>query len=191
MRKIKIAKGTPLLPGHVYLFRDGTFVGTGDMPLLQPGEDHDLGFGVDDQVKVKHAVLEEKRGESGLISTSHVDSRNFRVSVKNLHERPIDVTDPRSRPGVAERRDQSRVHGRVADDAERRRQARRHRVRSGGSSRTKKRCSNTAIESRGRRRSRSSTDPERASQSSNLGYSSVVLTRMALGRRRGQVSEKV
>ena len=90
--KVKVAKGTPLLPGQVYLFRDGTFVGTGDLPLLQPGEDHDLGFGVDDQVKVKHTVLEEKRGETGLISTSHVDSRNYRVSVKNLHERPIDVT---------------------------------------------------------------------------------------------------
>ena len=64
--KIKIAKGTPLLPGQIYLFRDGTFVGAGDMPLLQPGEEHDLGFGVDDQVKVKHTVLEEKRGESGL-----------------------------------------------------------------------------------------------------------------------------
>jgi uncharacterized protein (TIGR02231 family) len=90
--KIKLAKGTPLLPGRVNLFRDGTFVGTGDIPLLPPGEDHDLGFGVDDQIKVKHVVLEEKRGETGLISTSHVDSRNFRVSVKNLHERPIDVT---------------------------------------------------------------------------------------------------
>ena len=51
--KLKIAKGTPLLPGRVYLFRDGTFVGTGSLPLLQPAEEHDLGFGVDDQVKVK------------------------------------------------------------------------------------------------------------------------------------------
>ena len=89
--KIKFSKGTPLLPGRVFLFRDGTFVGSGDIPLLAPGEEHDLGFGVDDQVKVKHAVLEEKRGEAGLISTSHVDSRNFRVNVKNLHERPIEV----------------------------------------------------------------------------------------------------
>ena len=35
--------------------------------------------------------MEEKRGESGLISTSHTDSRNFRVTLKNLHERPIQV----------------------------------------------------------------------------------------------------
>jgi uncharacterized protein (TIGR02231 family) len=90
--KVKVSKGTPLLPGTVYLFRDGTFVGTGEMPLLRPGQEHDLGFGIDDQIKVKHEVLEEKRGEAGLISTSHVDSRNFRVTVKNLHERPIDVT---------------------------------------------------------------------------------------------------
>ncbi len=90
--KLKLAKGTPLLPGTVFLFRDGTFVGTGDLPLLSPGSEHDLGFGIDDQVKIKHAVLEEKRGESGLISTSHVDSRNFRVNVKNMHERAIDVT---------------------------------------------------------------------------------------------------
>ncbi|MBY0561738.1 mucoidy inhibitor MuiA family protein [Hyphomicrobium sp.] len=90
--KLKLAKGTPLLPGTVYLFRDGTFVGTGDLPLLSPGSEHDLGFGIDDQVKIKHAVLEEKRGESGLISTSHIDSRNFRVNVKNMHERAMDVT---------------------------------------------------------------------------------------------------
>ncbi|WP_244531060.1 mucoidy inhibitor MuiA family protein [Hyphomicrobium facile] len=90
--KLKLAKGTPLLPGTVYLFRDGTFVGTGDLPLLSPGSEHDLGFGIDDQVKIKHAVLEEKRGETGLISTSHIDSRNFRVNVKNMHERAMDVT---------------------------------------------------------------------------------------------------
>lgn len=86
---LQLPKGTPLLPGRVYLFRDGTFAGTSQLPLLQPGEEHDLGFGVDDQVKVRYTVLEEKRGESGLISTMHVDSRNFRVTVKNLHERPI------------------------------------------------------------------------------------------------------
>jgi uncharacterized protein (TIGR02231 family) len=90
--KLKTLKGTPLLPGRVYLFRDGTFAGTTKLPLLQPGEAHDLGFGVDDQLKVKYVVLEEKRGETGLITTSNTETRNFRVTLKNLHERPIAVS---------------------------------------------------------------------------------------------------
>ena len=90
--KISLAKGTPLLPGQVYLFRDGTFVGIGSLPLLSPGEDHELGFGTDDQVKIRHAIVDEKRGETGLISSVHTDSRNFRVIVKNMHERPMSVT---------------------------------------------------------------------------------------------------
>lgn len=89
--KLTLAKGTPLLPGQVYLFRDGTFVGTSSIPLLSPGEEHDLGFGLDDQVKVRHAILEEKRGETGLISTSRTDLRSYRVTVKNMHERAINL----------------------------------------------------------------------------------------------------
>ena len=61
--KLTIARGTPILPGQVSLFRDATFVGNGRLPLLAPGEEHELGFGVDDAVHVRHAIAEEKRGE--------------------------------------------------------------------------------------------------------------------------------
>lgn len=84
--------GAPLLPGQVSMFRDGTFVGNGRLPVLSPGEEHELGFGIDDLVRVKHSVSEEKRGETGLISTSRTDSRNYRIVVKNLHERAVGVT---------------------------------------------------------------------------------------------------
>jgi uncharacterized protein (TIGR02231 family) len=87
--KFNLPKGSPLLPGAVSLFRDGTFVGTGRLPMLSPGEEHELGFGVDDLVRVRHAVSEEKRGETGLISTSRTDSRNFLLSIKSMHERAI------------------------------------------------------------------------------------------------------
>lgn len=87
-----IPTGTPLLPGPVALFRDGTFVGTGELPILSPGEKHELGFGADDLIRVKHALVEEKRGETGLISTSRTDVRMFKITVKNLHERPMAVT---------------------------------------------------------------------------------------------------
>jgi uncharacterized protein (TIGR02231 family) len=84
--------GTLLLPGPVSLFRDGTYVGAGKFPIISPGEKHELGFGVDDLVRVKHALVEEKRGETGLISTSRTDVRLFKITVKNLHERAMPVT---------------------------------------------------------------------------------------------------
>jgi len=60
--------------------------------LLAPGEEHELGFGVDDAVRVRHMVLEEKRSESGIITSSMTDARNYKITVKNLHERAVPVT---------------------------------------------------------------------------------------------------
>jgi uncharacterized protein (TIGR02231 family) len=90
--KVMMARGTPILPGQVSIFRDGTFVGTGHLPLLSPGEEHELGFGVDDAVRVRHAIAEEKRAESGIITASKTDTRGYRITVKNLHERPIPIS---------------------------------------------------------------------------------------------------
>ena len=89
--KFNAPKGAPLLPGAASLFRDGTFVGSGGLPLLSPGEEHELGFGIDDLVRVRHAVSEQKRGETGLISTSRTDSRHYLLSVKSMHERAISL----------------------------------------------------------------------------------------------------
>jgi uncharacterized protein (TIGR02231 family) len=90
--KIVTARGTPLLPGQVSLFRDATFVGNGRLPLLAPGEEHELGFGIDDSIRVRHAIAEEKRGETGILTTSKTDDRSYRITVKNLHGRPIQLS---------------------------------------------------------------------------------------------------
>jgi uncharacterized protein (TIGR02231 family) len=90
--KMAMARGTPILPGQVSLFRDNTFVGNGRLPQLAPGEEHELGFGVDDSVRVRHTIAEEKRAETGIITSSKTDTRNYRITVKNLHVRPIPVT---------------------------------------------------------------------------------------------------
>ncbi len=89
--KFVLPKGSPLLLGDVSLFRDGAFVGTGKLPVLAPGEEHEIGFGADDQVRVRHAIVKQSRGETGLISSSRTDSRNFRITVKNQHERAVDL----------------------------------------------------------------------------------------------------
>lgn len=89
--KLVLPKSTALLPGPVSLFRDGTFVGTGQLPLLPAGDTHDLGFGADDAIRVKHAITGDKRGEQGLITSSKTDTRSYKITVKNLHERAIGV----------------------------------------------------------------------------------------------------
>jgi uncharacterized protein (TIGR02231 family) len=82
---------SPLLQGQVSLFRDGVFVGNGQMPQLSPGESHDLGFGADERVKVKRAVLEDKKGESGTFTTSYGEERRYAISVINFHNQDIQV----------------------------------------------------------------------------------------------------
>lgn len=89
--KLVLPKGSPYLPGQVSVFRDATFVGNGRLPLLAPGDEHELGFGVDDSVRVRYSVAEDKRGETGLISSSRTDQKNYRISVKNLHERAVQL----------------------------------------------------------------------------------------------------
>jgi uncharacterized protein (TIGR02231 family) len=87
--KLVVPKTVPWLPGQVSLFRDGTFVGNGRLPQLGPGQDHELAFGADDRVRVKSATLEEKRADTGIISSTRNETKSFRLTIKSLHERPI------------------------------------------------------------------------------------------------------
>lgn len=88
---LKLPATAPYLAGKVALFRDGGFVGTGHLPDLAPGADHELGFGSDPSVTVKYNILKEERGESGLISSSSTDQRNYKIDITNQHARRIDV----------------------------------------------------------------------------------------------------
>lgn len=85
------AASSPLLQGQVSLFRDGVFVGNGQMPQLAPGESYDLGFGADERVKVKRVVTQDKKGETGTFTTSYVEERRYAIIVRNLHNRAIQV----------------------------------------------------------------------------------------------------
>ena len=87
--KYKLDADSLLLPGGVSLFRDGVFVGEGQIAQLIGGEEQELGFGADDKVRIKFANLGRKAGETGLISTSKTDTQSFKMTVKNLHGRPI------------------------------------------------------------------------------------------------------
>lgn len=90
--KMTLESGALLLPGQTSLFRDGVFVGHGELPQLAGGEDHELGFGSDDKVRVKFATLDRSTGETGIISSSSVETQRFKTTVKNLHARAVTVT---------------------------------------------------------------------------------------------------
>ncbi len=83
--------GAPFLAGRVALFRDGTFVGNGAMPFTEAGAKVDLGFGVDDRVKVTRVAIKRDVGEHGFFASRKTDERRFKITVANLHDRPIDV----------------------------------------------------------------------------------------------------
>ena len=85
------ADGAPYQRGQVSLFRDGVFSGKGLMPSIAPGEASEIPFGADDYVKVKYRVVEDKRGNTGIITTSKTDKKNFEASIRNLHTGPVKV----------------------------------------------------------------------------------------------------
>lgn len=87
--KLTVPRATPWLPGQVSLFRDGIFVGNGRLPQMAPGQDHELGFGPDDRIRVRAAIIDEKRADSGIISSTRTETKSYRMTLKSLHERPI------------------------------------------------------------------------------------------------------
>lgn len=88
----KQTEEAPLLPGRVSLYRDGIFVGRGQMPLAPKDEMVKLGFGADEQVKVTRVVARKNESASGIISSSKIDEREFRMTMRNGHAAPLKMT---------------------------------------------------------------------------------------------------
>lgn len=93
--RTKLGGESPLLPGMVNLFRDNAFIGSTQQPMLRPGEETDLAFGVDDQVVMKRQTLVNKNSESGLVSTQSTQTRVVETEIQNLHTfgMPIEVLE--------------------------------------------------------------------------------------------------
>jgi uncharacterized protein (TIGR02231 family) len=87
----KQSEDAPLLPGKVAIYRDGVFVGRGQMASASKDETVRLGFGADDKVKIERAVVKRNEGSAGLIVTSKTDERAFKTTLRNGHDFPIHV----------------------------------------------------------------------------------------------------
>ena len=61
------------------------------MALTPKDETLRLGFGADDKVKVARAVTRKIEGSAGIISSAKTDEREFKITVRSGHDRPIKV----------------------------------------------------------------------------------------------------
>lgn len=82
----------PLLPGEVFLHRDGAYIGKGRLGLVAPGDKVELGFGADDRLKVTRAPVRRRENDSGWLGSTRTDQREFRTVVKSLHAQPVKLT---------------------------------------------------------------------------------------------------
>ena len=88
----KQAEDAPLLPGRISIYRDGGFVGRGQMAAAGKDETVRLGFGADDKVKVERSVVRRNEGSAGLIvTTAKTDERSFKTVIRNGHDFPIRI----------------------------------------------------------------------------------------------------
>ena len=88
----KQTEDAPLLPGRVAIYRDGVFVGRGQMAAAAKDETVRLGFGADEKIKIERSVVKRNEGSAGLIvTTSKTDERSFKTTVRNGHDFPIRI----------------------------------------------------------------------------------------------------
>jgi uncharacterized protein (TIGR02231 family) len=81
----------PLLPGEVSLHRDGAFIGQSRIAFVAPGDGADLGFGGDDKIKIQRAPVNRKENEPTWFNQTKIETREFKTSIKNLHDFPVKV----------------------------------------------------------------------------------------------------
>ena len=81
----------PILPGPVSVFRDGAFVGTSAIPMLRPGEEVTLSFGVDDKVRVDYRLETGKRSSECLFNKHLRLERRYLIEVTNHHARAMEI----------------------------------------------------------------------------------------------------
>jgi uncharacterized protein (TIGR02231 family) len=79
---------TILLPGQATMFRNGEFVGKGQLPQVTIGEKFTAGFGIDSQVRVAHE-LEDKK--SRIQGGNRIDTYYYRIALSSYKNTPVEL----------------------------------------------------------------------------------------------------
>ncbi|MBC7348506.1 MAG: mucoidy inhibitor MuiA family protein [Candidatus Aminicenantes bacterium] len=81
----------PLLPGRADLFIAQDFVGSLGLNLLPAGDELQLFFGQDNQVKVKRELVKREKSGPGFLGKNERVNQVFRITLENLRNRPVEV----------------------------------------------------------------------------------------------------
>jgi uncharacterized protein (TIGR02231 family) len=87
----KHTQDAPLLPGRVAIYRDGIYVGRGQMAMTAKDENVRLGFGADDSVKIVRSRVQQSEGSAGIINSAKTERREYKTSIHNGHDTPVRV----------------------------------------------------------------------------------------------------
>ncbi|MDP3070390.1 MAG: mucoidy inhibitor MuiA family protein [Opitutaceae bacterium] len=81
--KVANSSDFPLLPGAMNIFLDGTFVTTGALKLVMPGEKFDLALGADDGIAVKHKRLQRFTENTGFTNSGQRITYDYLLTIQN------------------------------------------------------------------------------------------------------------
>ena len=85
----------PIDAGRVQLYRDGAYVGAAALPLLLPGSDVRVPFGVDERVRIVVRDEHTESGARGLANRLVLDEQRRRYEITSYHAvaLPIEIID--------------------------------------------------------------------------------------------------
>jgi uncharacterized protein (TIGR02231 family) len=87
----KHTEEAPLLPGRVAIYRDGIYVGRGQMAMTAKDENVRLGFGADDNVKIVRSTVRQTEGSAGIINSAKTERREYKTLIRNGHDTPVRI----------------------------------------------------------------------------------------------------
>jgi uncharacterized protein (TIGR02231 family) len=81
----------PILAGSIDLYRNGSFLARHTTLTVASGARFPLSFGIEERLRAKRVVLEERERETGLISKDHRRVYAYRFHVANTLDRPTEL----------------------------------------------------------------------------------------------------
>lgn len=89
------AKDTPNEAGRVQLYRDGAFVGSAALPVLMPGSDVRIPFGVDERIRITVRDEKAESGRRGIVNRQVLSEHRRRYEITSFHGAalPIEIID--------------------------------------------------------------------------------------------------